>query len=121
MRVYTVSLDGMEFFSYHGCNPDEKINGNTFMVDLKAVFSAMGGETDRLEDTLNYGAMYNIVAAQMAIPSNLLEHVSARIMDALTEAFPSLLEASVTVSKKNPPVAGPCQWSRVTLNWKKDE
>ena len=51
----------------------------------------------------------------MSIPSELLENVAGRIMKAIEERFPQLVEFSVRVSKKRPPVEGIAQWSRVTL------
>ena len=50
----------------------------------------------------------------MAKPSNLLENVAARIVDAIMEADFGFWFAQVRVSKKNPPVGGVCAWSRVT-------
>lgn len=114
MRVYTVSLEDMEFFCYHGCREDEKINGNTFMVDFKGTFRSDAGQTDALEDTINYGDVYRVIKAQMQIRSNLLEHVACRIADTISAEFPAYEAIEVTVSKKNPPVDGPCSWSRVT-------
>lgn len=121
MRVYTIVLEGMEFFAYHGCREDEKTNGNTFVVDLRASYSGDAGSTDNLDDAVNYGSIYKTIAAQMQVRSNLLEHVAQRILDSLRAEFAGLDAIEVTVSKKNPPVEGPCRWSRVIMNWKRDE
>ena len=50
----------------------------------------------------------------MEKPSNLLENVAGRIVDAISRAHPKLWFIQVRVSKKNPPVGGACSWSRVT-------
>lgn len=121
MRVYTVSLEGMEFFAFHGCREDEKANGNTFTVDFKGSYCSDAGRTDALEDTINYGAVYNVIKAQMEVRSNLLEHLAARIIDAIAASFPGYMTLEVTVSKKNPPVDGPCSWSRVTTSLTRNE
>jgi len=112
----TIELEGMEFHAYHGCLESEKINGNLFTVDVKGE-TEMGAAaaSDRLEDALDYGRIYDIVAREMAIRSDLLENVAGRILSALGNEIPELENTSVRVSKKNPPVSGVCAWSRITL------
>lgn len=106
----------MEFHSYHGCLEREKQEGNLFTVDFRGELDmAAAAAGDKLEDALDYGHLYDIVAGQMALPSDLLENVAARIVDAIDAAFPQLESFTVRVSKKNPPVNGPAAWSRVTL------
>lgn len=121
MCIYNVVLDSLEFFAYHGCREDEKMNGNTFLVDLSYSYASDAGMTDDLGDAVNYGEVYRIVAREMNKPANLLENVAYRIVESLKKDFPGMTEIGVTVSKKNPPVDGPCAWSRVNMNWKKDE
>lgn len=120
MRIYTISLEDMQFVGFHGCREDEKRNGNVFMVDFTASYAGISGETDNLDDAVNYGAIYRIIAREMAIRADLLETLAHRILTAVVEQFPQLLDASVTVSKKNPPVDGPCAWSRVSTKWTKE-
>lgn len=113
----TLELNGMEFHAYHGCLPEERRDGNRFTVDFRCSYDMAGAiMSDAIEDALNYAEVYDIVAAQMAIPSNLLEHVAGRIVNALAAAYPWLPEFSVSVTKYNPPVEGPAACSRVTLH-----
>ena len=115
-KIGTIELEGMEFKAYHGCLEQEKIRGNVFIVDFKGSLDlSAAAESDNLNDTLNYGEIYEIVAEEMSIPSELLENVAGRIMKAIEERFPQLVRFSVRVSKKRPPVEGVAQWSRVTL------
>jgi dihydroneopterin aldolase len=55
----------------------------------------------------------------MEVPSDLLEHVAGRIKRAVTAEFPEFERFSVRVSKHNPPVNGPVEWSRVTIKYEK--
>lgn len=112
----TIELEGMEFHAYHGCLESEKTNGNLFVVDVKGeAFMDAAACSDDLDDALDYGRIYDIVAREMAVPSNLLEHVAGRILSALGREIPELTDVSVRVSKKNPPVNGVCAWSRISL------
>ncbi len=115
----TIELAGMEFKAYHGCLEEERINGNTFVVDFvgKADFGK-AAETDDLADTIDYGVLYDLISSEMAKPSNLLENVAGRIVEAVRKNIPEFTEFKVTVSKKNPPVNGPCCWSRVSLEYR---
>ena len=115
-KLGIIELDGMEFKAYHGCLEQEKIRGNSFTVDFHGELDlSAAAESDNLNDTLNYGEIYDIVAEEMSIPSELLENVAGRIVKAIENRFPQLVSFSVRVSKKRPPVDGVAQWSRVTL------
>lgn len=111
-----IELTGMHFFARHGCLESERTEGNEFTVDFRCPIDIeAAAASDNLEDTLDYSRVYGIVAAQMAIPSNLLEHVAARIADKLLNEIEGLEHFELTVSKKNPPVGGECEWARVKI------
>ena len=115
-KIGVIELEGMEFKAYHGCLEQEKVRGNLFVVDFRGELDlSAAAESDNLADTLNYGEIYDIVADEMSIPSELLENVAGRILKAIETKFPELIYFSVRVSKKRPPVEGVAQWSRVTL------
>ena len=102
-----IRLNGMEFFAYHGCYPEEQRLGNHFLVDVVMdTEMEKASKTDDLNDALNYAEVYELVKQEMSIRSHLLEHVSARILNILFERFPQLDRVEVRVSKLNPPVGG---------------
>lgn len=106
----------MEFFAFHGCLESERRDGNYFAVDVRFRCDVTdAAESDDLSDAVNYAEVYDIVAEQMAVPSNLLEHVAARIASELKGNFTQMLSVSVCVAKRNPPVKGPVAWSKVTV------
>ena len=116
-NIGTIELEGMEFRANHGCLEREKVVGNDFVVDFRGdVDMAAAMESDNLDDAVNYALIYNVVAREMAQPSNLLAHVAGRIVKALAAEFPQFVSFSVRVSKKRPPVNGIVQWSRITVH-----
>ena len=116
MKKGLLELEGLHFHARHGCLPEEREAGNHFRVDFSAVYDmTAAAESDDLADAVDYGGVYEVIAAQMAQPSNLLEHVAARILAAVQAAYPELEQLRVRVAKKNPPVGGSCDWSAVTL------
>lgn len=120
-NIGIIELEGMEFKAYHGCLEQEKVRGNVFTVDFRGELDlSAAAESDNLYDTLNYGEIYEIVAEEMSIPSELLENVAGRIVKAIEKSFPQIVRFSVRVSKRRPPVDGVAQWSRVTLFSRKE-
>ena len=114
--IGTIELEGMEFRAHHGCLEREKIVGNDFVVDFRGDIDMSAAiDSDNLEDAVNYALIYNVVAREMAQPSDLLEHVAGRIKKAIAAKFPQFVSFSVRVSKKRPPVDGVVQWSRITI------
>jgi len=112
----TIELIGMEFHSFHGCLPSEREQGARYLVDFLCEYPfGDAAQNDCLEDTLDYSAIYDIVAAQMAQPSNLLENVAWRIAQAIRKAFPDIPSFKVSVAKENPPVGGPAAWAKVSV------
>ena len=97
----------MKFHAYHGCLDFEKRDGNTFLVNLILELNTEKAEiSDKLEDTLNYQEVYDVVKHEMEIPSNLIEHAARRIFDALIENFPQILHLNLRLFKLNPPLGG---------------
>jgi len=104
----------MEFHAFHGCLEHEQQLGNTFIVTIgMELDTSIAGTTDELIHTLNYQQVYDVVKAQMDIPSKLIEHVGQRITDTLFNVFPQIESLEVRLSKMNPPLGG--KVDRVTI------
>jgi 7,8-dihydroneopterin aldolase/epimerase/oxygenase len=102
-----ISIEGMEFYAYHGCFKEEQVIGTRFTVDLYLETDTGEAEkTDTLLKTVNYQAVYSIVAEEMTVKSKLLEHVSRRVLDRVRKEFPQIISARIKISKMNPPVGG---------------
>jgi dihydroneopterin aldolase len=114
-----IALEGMRFFAHHGVFEQERIQGNHFEVDVWLDTGALPlPDSDRLEDALDYGKVYEIAAEIMASPKKLLETLVNAIGKRLLLTFPEVLEAKVRVSKENPPVAGACRRSYVEATFR---
>lgn len=100
-----ISVEGMDFYAYHGCFKEETLIGTNFTVDISLKADTQKAESqDCLEGTLNYVEVYQKVKAQMMIPSKLIEHVAARIRDSVMKDFPQVCWIKVKVAKLNPPI-----------------
>ena len=117
-----ITLENMRFFAYHGVFEQERQIGNWYEVSLKIKVNFMQAlETDDVKDTINYADMFDIIAGEMHIPSNLLEHVAGRIMHAIQQKFPGIEELEICLSKLHPPVNGEMGKASVLLKWKKED
>jgi len=111
-----IEIEGMEFYAFHGHFEVEKVAGNRFLVNLKMEANlSKAGQTDRLEDTLDYQKAYRAIQEEMAIPSDLLEHVAQRIINRIKSEFQEAEKVLVKVSKMNPPMGGQIEKVSVTL------
>ena len=112
-----ISIEGMEFFSYHGCFKEEQVIGTRFIVDLFIdVDTRQAERTDDLHQTVNYLSVYQTVKKEMEQKSHLLEHVAHRIIEAVHARFPDVIDTEVKISKLNPPLGGKIDRVCVTLS-----
>ena len=68
-------------------------------------------------DTLNYAALYELVAREMQQPSKLLEHVAGRMAEAIGQAFPQVTSIDLVLTKQNPPMGADCEGAGVEIHW----
>ena len=110
-----VTLKGLKFHAYHGVYPNEKKEGNTFIVDIEIETDlSKAAKSDDLNDTIDYALVFESVKSEMKIPSNLLEHIVDRINQAISKLITDS-RIKTTVYKMNPPLEGNCEYSAVTL------
>ena len=116
IEAMKITLHEMRFYAYHGVFAQEQRVGNHFIVELSFwVVIAEGLHRDELEETISYADVYEVIKAEMAIPSRLLEHVVGRISERLFATFPRMQRIALTLSKCNPPFPGEVHSAAVTL------
>ena len=102
-----IKLKNIRTFSYHGCLEEESKIGSEYSVDLEIKTDLRKSSlSDKLEDTVDYVLLNQIVKDEMAIRSNLLEHVAHRIVTRIFSEIPEVSRIMVSVSKINPPIGG---------------
>ena len=111
-----VSLEGMEFYARHGYYEEERVIGNKYSVDITLELDFTDASLkDKLEGTVNYERVYEIVRDVMSIDANLLEHLAGKIIKAIRESFKEIKKVEVKVSKYNPPIKGLCHRATVEM------
>lgn len=116
----SVYIKGLHIVAYHGVLPQERRVGNEFVVDVRLDLSDASAAmaTDALDSTVNYATVVDIIKQQMAVPSMLLEHVAARIREAICRSFPGMIcSGEVMVSKVAPPIAAQIDAVAFSTSW----
>ena len=102
-----IKLKNIRTFSYHGCLVEESKIGSDYRVDLEVKTDLRQScISDKLADTVDYVLLNQIVEEEMAIRSELLEHVAHRIIVRVFSEAPSVSRIKLGVSKINPPIGG---------------
>ncbi|MDD7420992.1 MAG: dihydroneopterin aldolase [Prevotellaceae bacterium] len=111
-----VFVKNIRLHAFHGVMPQERITGNDYLVSVSADCPlAAAAESDSVDDTLNYAHIYNVVKEEMALQSNLVEHVAGRIGRRVLAEFPLADNVRVEVVKLNPPMGAACDGAGVEL------
>ncbi|MBB5325821.1 dihydroneopterin aldolase [Anoxybacillus tepidamans] len=108
MTIDKIYVNGMEFYGYHGVLPEEHILGQRFCVDLIVETDLKkAGESDCLDDTINYAVLYEICREIVEEKRfALIEAIAEQIAHRILSSFSMVVQCTVKVSKPNPPIKG---------------
>ena len=91
-----IFINGVRFHAYHGVMPQERVVGADFTVDVKVGYD--------MTQAIDYAQVADIIAREMAIPSQLLEHVAGRTAKAILNELPMAQYVYISITKDNPPM-----------------
>lgn len=112
-----ISLTGLRAFGHHGVLPEERENGQFFVIDVRAWLDTRAAAAgDDLNATLNYAALADAIVADVAQnPVNLIETLAERLAR-LTLSFYLVERVEITVHKPEAPVGHPFSDVAVTID-----
>lgn len=118
-----IQLNGLTFFAFHGAIPQERVVGNYFLLDLEVTTDfSKAMQNDRLNGTIDYVAIFEVLKREMQTPSKLLENVAGRLCTSLFKNFPSITDIHIKLQKTNPPIKGlKCEGFGVEVEMNRDE
>lgn len=104
-----IKIEQLEVFAYHGCNEEEKINGQKFYVDANLYSDVKTpGVSDCLEETVNYSKACKFISRFMTENRfNLIEAVAEQTTRALLKEFPKIRAVDFTINKPDAPIKLP--------------
>jgi dihydroneopterin aldolase len=103
-----IIMKNMGFYGYHGVLEAEKILGQKFFIDAILFLPLKkAGETDNLNFSVNYGAVYETIK-EIVINQrfNLLEGLAELICQEIFSSFPVIEKIILKVKKPEAPVEG---------------
>jgi 7,8-dihydroneopterin aldolase/epimerase/oxygenase len=103
----TIRIHNMSFYGYHGVDASERDLGGKFHVDVELNLDLRAaGESDQIEDTVDYKAVYDLVARiQSSNSFRLLEAFAHAVAEEILEKF-EIEEVTVRVRKASVPLGG---------------
>ena len=117
MSGASIFINDLRLYAFHGVLPQERRVGGWFIVSLRVHYNIMRAmETDDVADTLSYADLCELVKAEMAVPSNLLEHVAGRIVRAVFSRYPQAEAIDLVLTKENPPMGANCSGAGVKIH-----
>lgn len=101
-----VFLERIRCYGYHGVNPEERILGQRFEVDISlSADLRSAGMSDDLRDTISYAEVYRLVREIVeGQPKNLIESIAEEIAMRLLNSYPLAQDVTVTVRKPEAPI-----------------
>jgi dihydroneopterin aldolase len=101
-----VHIKGLEVFAYHGVNPEEKRDGQHFILDVTMECDLRRpGSTDCLEDTVNYAAVRKTVSRVMTEASyDLIERAAARVAEQILAEQHMVQKVHILLKKPEAPI-----------------
>jgi dihydroneopterin aldolase len=103
-----IIMENMAFYGYHGVLPEEKSLGQKFFVDAcLGLPLKQAGETDDLNFSVNYGAVYETIKRVVANERfGLLEALAERLCGEIFASYPRVLKIRIRIKKPDAPVPG---------------
>lgn len=113
-----IQIRGLHLFAYHGVNPEEKENGQNFILDVTLYTNIeKPGRTDDLNDTVNYSTAAKCAARVMAEgPYDLIERAASRVAEQLLLDFPTVEQVTVRLKKPEAPIKADFDYVAVEIS-----
>ena len=101
-----IFIEGLEVYGHHGVGDEEKVLGQRLLYDVRLTMEECeAAYTDRVEDTIDYTEVLDLIIEVATVKSySLLERLARVTAEAILRKFP-VDEVWVQVTKPHPPVA----------------
>ena len=99
-NLITIHLNHVKFHGYHGVYEQEKILGNTFIVNLSIDFLAPENGITSIDQTIDYVTIYELVKNRMQKPTPLLETIVVEIADSIFNQYPIAQKINIQITKE---------------------
>lgn len=118
-----IIIKGLKLFAYHGVNPEEKVDGQNFVLDITATLNADSAkQSDNVDDTVSYAKIIKTVRAVFTEKSyDLIETAANRVGKAIMETYPRLESVTVLLMKPEAPVKADFEYVAVEETFNRED
>ncbi len=101
-----IIVKGLKLFAYHGVNPEEKVDGQNFVLDITAELDTKKAQySDNVDDTVSYAKIIKTVRAVFTEKSyDLIEAAANRVGVAVMQTYPEISRVTVLLMKPEAPI-----------------
>ena len=101
--MFTIRLNKLIFFAYHGVHAEETVVGSEFEVSVQITFTE-NKKIEALTDTLNYVNVYAIIKDHFFKTLPLLETLAQNITEEIYKIDDRISSINITIDKLNAPI-----------------
>jgi 7,8-dihydroneopterin aldolase/epimerase/oxygenase len=102
--MLTIGLKDVKFRAYHGVYASEQITGGNFILNLSVEYDTGKRVIDKLEETLNYEALFRMSKETIEKDVSLLEQVVMELAARILTEFSNVEQVTLSLEKCNPPI-----------------
>ena len=101
-----ILIRNLKIFAYHGVNPEEKVQGQNFILDIDAfVDISVPCKTDNVDDTVSYAEIIEeTVRIFTSRKDDLVERAAERVSEGLFEKFEKIQALRILLKKPEAPI-----------------
>ncbi len=101
-----IYIRGLEIFAYHGVNPEEKRDGQRFLLDVTMWADlSRPRQTDDLKDTVNYAAVRKTIQRAFSEKSyDLIERAAQAVCEGVLREHQKVEKVGLLLKKPEAPM-----------------
>jgi dihydroneopterin aldolase len=102
--MVTIKLDNVRLHGYHGIHEEERKVMNTFEVSLDVSYLDDDASFERIEETISYADLYEILQQKIAVPVSLLEKICLDVIREIKDRYPNVRSVKISIYKLQAPI-----------------
>ena len=101
-----IIIKDLKLYAYHGVNPEEKIEGQKFLLDIDCYLDLKTPcENDDVDSTVSYAKIIKLVRKVFTAEKyNLIEKAAETVADGILDEFTQIQTVKVLLKKPDAPV-----------------
>lgn len=118
-----IIIKDLKIFAYHGVNPEEKEDGQSFVLDIDlGVDISKPCRTDDVSDTVSYAKVIKTVTRVFTAEKyDLIERAAQVVCDSVFDEYPAVEEIRLLLKKPEAPMKADFSFVAVELNRKREQ